>query len=48
MIMPSFGAFTGGLNIREPAFGGLFDETSLVAHLLGRGRVFTIAGSLLV
>ena len=48
MIMPSFGAFTGGLNIREPAFDGLFDEASLVAHLLGRQRVFTIAGSQLV
>ena len=48
MIMPSFGAFTGGLNIREPAFDGLFDEARLHAHLLGHGRVFTIAGNLLV
>jgi len=48
MVMPAFGAYTGGLNIREPAFDDLFDETRLHAHLLGRGRVFTIAGSQLV
>lgn len=48
MIMPSFGAFTGGLNIRDSAFDGLFDQSDLVAHLLGRERVFTIGGNQLV
>jgi len=48
MVMPSFGAYTGGLNVRDRAFEGLFDEARFHAHLLGRGRVYTIGGSQLV
>lgn len=48
MIMPSFGAFTGGLNLRHDAFAGLFDEAKMSAVLLGRGRVFHIAARALV
>ncbi len=48
MIMPSFGAYTGGLNIRHQAFSGLFSEDKLSAVLLGNGRVFHIAGRNLV
>ncbi len=48
MILPAFGAYTGGLNIRDRAFDGLFDQQLLHAHLLGDRRVFTISGRLLV
>lgn len=48
MIMPAFGAYTGGLNIRDRAFAGLFDEERMSAVLLGRERVFHIAARFLV
>lgn len=48
LIMPSFGVYTGGLNVRHEAFNGLFDETRLSAVMLGKHRVFHIAGHNLV
>ncbi len=48
LIMPSFGAFTGGLNIRHEAFRGLFIEERLSAVLLGKERVFHIGARALV
>jgi metallophosphoesterase superfamily enzyme len=45
MVMPAFGAYTGGLNIRDRAFAGLFDRTSFVAHMLGERRLYAIAAS---
>ncbi|MEM6460592.1 MAG: ligase-associated DNA damage response endonuclease PdeM [Pseudomonadota bacterium] len=43
LIMPSFGVTTGGLNLRNPAFAGLFDPRRLTAHLLGRDRIYSVA-----
>ena len=40
MIMPAFGAYTGGLNILGRAFHGLFDSNSLKAYMLGHARVY--------
>lgn len=48
LIMPAFGAFTGGLNIKHQAFSGLFDESNINAVLLGKDRVFHIGGTNLV
>lgn len=48
IILPSFGAFTGGLNIRHDAFAGLFAEERLSAILLGQGRVFHIGARALI
>lgn len=48
MILPSFGAFTGGLNIRDDAFAGIFDESKLSAVLLGSQRVFHIGARALI
>jgi DNA ligase-associated metallophosphoesterase len=45
IVMPSFGAMTGGLDIRNKAFHGLFDRTRLVAHMLSQGRVHAISYS---
>ena len=41
LIMPAFGAYAGGLNVRDKAFDTLF-ANGFTAHLLGDGRVFSI------
>jgi DNA ligase-associated metallophosphoesterase len=43
LIMPSFGVTTGGLNLRNRAFDGLFDPRRLTAHLMGRDRIYSVA-----
>ncbi|MBI3436891.1 MAG: ligase-associated DNA damage response endonuclease PdeM [Proteobacteria bacterium] len=43
VVMPAFGAYAGGLSIRDAAFGGKFDASRLVAHVLGLRRVYVIA-----
>jgi len=48
LILPSFGAYTGGLNIRDRAFAGLFVESRLSALVLGSNRVFHISARNLV
>jgi uncharacterized protein len=42
IVMPAFGAYAGGLNIRDRAFVGLFGALSFTAHLLGQGRLYAI------
>ena len=46
LVMPAFGAFTGGLNVRDPAFALVFPH-GFTAHLLGDGRVFAIGRAML-
>lgn len=43
LLMPAFGSTTGGLDLRHPAMRGLFEKSQLVAHLLGRERIYSIA-----
>jgi uncharacterized protein len=45
MVMPAFGAYAGGLSIRDRAFAGLFDPTSFMAHVLGERRLYAIAAA---
>jgi DNA ligase-associated metallophosphoesterase len=48
MVMPAFGAYAGGLNIRHEAFTGVFPTLSFTAHLLGATRLYAMpAGSCL-
>jgi DNA ligase-associated metallophosphoesterase len=42
MVMPAFGAYAGGLNIRDRAIVALFGALSFTAHLLGQGRLYAI------
>jgi uncharacterized protein len=42
MVMPAFGAYAGGLNIRDRSFVTLFGALSFTAHLLGAGRLYAI------
>jgi hypothetical protein len=41
MVMPAFGAYTGGLNVCDPAFRALYPE-GFEAHLIGTGRLYRI------
>ncbi|MGE6781003.1 ligase-associated DNA damage response endonuclease PdeM [Ensifer adhaerens] len=42
MLMPAFGVTTGGLDLRHRAMSGLFDRDKLVAHMLGRDRIYSV------
>ena len=39
-VMPAFGAYAGGLNIRHPAFAEVFGTLAFTAHMLGEGRLY--------
>lgn len=41
LIMPALGAFTGGLNVRDPAVQTWFPD-GLIAFVMGTGRVFAM------
>nr|WP_223218287.1 ligase-associated DNA damage response endonuclease PdeM [Rhizobium wenxiniae] len=48
LLMPAFGVLTGGLDLRHKAIQGLFRQETLVAHLLGRDRIYSVRyGSLM-
>ena len=42
LLMPAFGVMSGGLDLRHKAMAGLFDHTALIAHLLGRDRIYSV------
>ena len=44
LVMPAFGAFTGGLNVRDRAFAGLFATAGFTAHLIGDRRIYAVGG----
>jgi hypothetical protein len=44
-IMPAFGAYAGGLSIRDAAFARIFQTLGFMAHVLGDVRLHTIAAS---
>ncbi|RAI37737.1 ligase-associated DNA damage response endonuclease PdeM [Rhodoplanes roseus] len=41
LVMPAFGAFTGGLNVRHAAFDTVFDGAGFITHLIGDSRLYT-------
>jgi hypothetical protein len=43
--MPAFGAYTGGLSIRDAAFAKIFQALGFMAHVLGDTRLHAIAAS---
>jgi hypothetical protein len=45
LVMPAFGAYTGGLNIRDRAFTAVFGTRSFTAHMLGDDRLYAFAAS---
>jgi uncharacterized protein len=44
-VMPAFGAYAGGLSIRDRAFQKVFTSLEFMAHLLGDNRLHAIAAS---
>jgi hypothetical protein len=44
LVMPAFGAYAGGLNVRDRAFTRVFATLSFTAHMLGERRVYAVAG----
>ena len=43
-VMPAFGAYVGGLSIRDAAFGKIF-SLDFMAHVLGDVRMHIVAAS---
>ena len=46
LVMPAFGAFTGGLNVLDDAWSGIFTGRRFEAHMLGEQRVYSFPGGL--
>jgi uncharacterized protein len=44
-ILPAFGAFSGGLSIRDTAFAKIFQTLAFMAHVLGDSKLHAIAAS---
>ena len=47
LILPAFGAYAGGLNVRDPAFAGLFARAPFAA-VIGSRKVHPIGWSSLL
>jgi len=45
LLLPAFGAFTGGLNLLDPAIGLLFAPARLSAYLLGNDAIYAFPAS---
>jgi DNA ligase-associated metallophosphoesterase len=45
LVMPAFGAFAGGLNVRHRVFADVFGTFGFTAHLLGEGRLYAVAAA---
>jgi uncharacterized protein len=44
-VMPAFGAYVGGLSIRDAAFEKIFSSLEFTAHVLGDVRIHIVAAS---
>ncbi len=44
LVMPAFGAYAGGLNVRDRAIRVLFGTLGFTAHMLGARRLYAISG----
>jgi uncharacterized protein len=43
LVMPAFGAYAGGLNVRDYAILGLFGTLAFTAHMLGARQLYAVA-----
>jgi DNA ligase-associated metallophosphoesterase len=42
-VLPAFGAYAGGLNVRDRAFAAVFETLAFTAYMLGEHRVYAVA-----
>jgi uncharacterized protein len=47
LIMPAFGAYTGGLDVRAPEISSLFSEHTFTAWMIGRSAIYSFSSSVL-
>jgi uncharacterized protein len=45
LVLPAFGAYAGGLNVRNRAFADVFGTAAFTARMLGEGRLYAVAAS---
>jgi len=45
LVMPAFGAYAGGLNVRDRAFAEVFGSLAFTAHMLGEARLYAVAAA---
>jgi DNA ligase-associated metallophosphoesterase len=45
LLMPAFGAYTGGLNVRDRAIATLFEGLAFTAHMLGEHQLYRMAAA---
>jgi DNA ligase-associated metallophosphoesterase len=45
LVMPAFGAYAGGLSVRDRAFLAVFGALAFTAHLLGDRRLYAVAAA---
>ena len=45
IVMPAFGAYTGGLNVLDYAFANIFGAYAFTAHLLGGRRLYAFSAA---
>jgi hypothetical protein len=43
VVMPAFGAYAGGLNVRDRAFAAVFETLAFTVHMLGERRIYAVA-----
>jgi uncharacterized protein len=45
LVMPAFGAYAGGLNVRDRAIAMLFPSLSFAVHMLGERRLYALTAA---
>jgi metallophosphoesterase superfamily enzyme len=45
VVMPAFGAYTGGLNVRDRAFADVFGTLAFTALMLGDARLYAVSAA---
>ncbi len=45
VVLPAFGAYAGGLNVRDRAFADIFGTLAFTAHMLGEARIYAFAAT---
>jgi len=47
LIMPAFGAYTGGLDVRAPEISSLFSQQAFTAWMIGRSAIYSFSSAVL-